>query len=327
MVDMTNLTNMTTEAKLKAIPGFIAILLIAIVAIFTSGDVGMIGVTILFSLLVSFTPYSIYKYLRSKELSSYEKQFPNFLRDLVEAKKSGMTLPKAVESASKNDYGKLNPHIKQMKRQLGLDTPFEEVMKRFRDKMDGSKLIQRSIRIIIEAKKSGGDVVSTMETIASDASTIKEMERERESKMKQHSMVMYLIYFMFLGITLLLSRVLVPMVEMEGLTTDPGDQAIGGGMDIATGSQLCVPLEEKEGIEYGICSLFLSISDVFGLGVGMDGYYKGIFLSMIIVQGIFSGLIIGQISESSPAAGVKHSILLTGIGFTAFIISASIGLI
>lgn len=311
------------EKKVKVIPPTVGVGITLITVVAFPGEIGMLGVSILFALLISFTPYSLYGYFITKRIRSHEDQFPNFLRDLVESKKSGMTLPQAIKSTSKNEYGKLSPQIRKMNNQIALGVSFEEVLDKFANRMEGSKLIQRSIRIIINAQKSGGDLVSTMETIASDAATIKEMEKEKKSKMQQHSMVMYLIYFMFLGITVILSKVLIPMTEMGRMSGQEG----GLGVALGGGGGICIPIETTTGIQNFVCSFFLSMSEVFGLGTGMGGYYKGLFLSMILIEGIFSGLIIGQISNNSPSAGIKHSLILTGVGFTAFLLTVKMGII
>ncbi|MFB6215924.1 MAG: type II secretion system F family protein, partial [Candidatus Aenigmatarchaeota archaeon] len=207
----------TLGKKLKVIPPFVSIVLVMVIML-AFQDVGILGVSILFALLVSFTPYTLHGYFKNKRVSALEEQFPNFLRDLAESKKSGMTLPQAIKNASENEYGKLTSEIKRMNNQISLGVSFEEVLEKFEERMEDSKLITRSVSIILNAQRSGGDVVSTMETIASNAATIKELERERQSKMRQHSMVMYLIYFMFLGITVILSNVLIRMTQIEDLS-------------------------------------------------------------------------------------------------------------
>ncbi|MFH1450973.1 MAG: type II secretion system F family protein [archaeon] len=44
------------------------------------------------------------------------------------------------------------------------------------------------------------------------------------------------------------------------------------------------------------------------------GYYKNLFFSMILIQGLFNGMIAGQISEGSPIMGLKHSALFVIVG-------------
>jgi len=47
--------------------------------------------------------------------------------------------------------------------------------------------------------------------------------------------------------------------------------------------------------------------------------YKGIFRNLIIIQGFFAGLCVGKIAEGAMIAGLKHSIIMIGIGLIAFI--------
>ena len=42
---------------------------------------------------------------------------------------------------------------------------------------------------------------------------------------------------------------------------------------------------------------------------------------MAIIEGIFTGLVAGQIGEGSVTAGVKHSIIMTAAGFSILLIA------
>jgi flagellar protein FlaJ len=48
--------------------------------------------------------------------------------------------------------------------------------------------------------------------------------------------------------------------------------------------------------------------------------YRTIFQWLILIQGAFSGLVIGKLSEGNLISGLKHSILLTMIGYSTFIL-------
>ena len=48
------------------------------------------------------------------------------------------------------------------------------------------------------------------------------------------------------------------------------------------------------------------------------------FLYLLLIQGLFSGLVIGKLSEGDVKSGVKHSFVLM---ITAFLISAGANLI
>jgi hypothetical protein len=48
--------------------------------------------------------------------------------------------------------------------------------------------------------------------------------------------------------------------------------------------------------------------------------FPEIFRSLIIIQGVFAGMAIGKMAEGTVVAGVKHSMALSIIGYTAFVL-------
>lgn len=304
--------NWSDKDYVQNIPPIVGGLIILFMAIISGGEMGIVGVSVLLAFVISVTPYAFYNYFRFKKVKAMENQLPMFLRDLAESNKSGMTLPQAISSASKVDYGKLTPEIKKMYHQLTWGIRFDKVLDMFAKRLKDSDLISKSIKIIIEAHKSGGDIASTMETVATDATTIKESEKERKSRTSQQVVIMYLIYFMFLGIIIALLKILIPLM---GGAEGGGFGVLGGGL-----SNPCGKTEVM-----GVCGFFSTMGEVFGFGA--NSYYKSLFFSMILVQGVFSGLVVGQIGDNSMVAGFKHSLILSVSGFTIFILLVVSGLV
>ncbi|MFB6088410.1 MAG: type II secretion system F family protein [Candidatus Aenigmatarchaeota archaeon] len=315
---MKDFDKWNVEDYIKYITPVVGFLIIALVgAIFQ--DMGTIAVTFLFTLVIGISPYMLYRYYKLQKINDMEDQFPNFLKDLVESKRSGMTLPHALESTAKTDYGELSSEVRKMHNQLSWGIEFEKVLELFSRRLKDSDLISRSMKIVIEAYKSGGEIIPTMETLASDATTIKEAEKTKKSKLRQYIVVMYIIYFMFLGIALVLGKVLIQIGS--GASIQAGSEIMGGNPN------LCKPYLGGGSVYSFICSFFFSICNIFGFGEGAACYYRSLFFSMIMVEGIFSGLIIGQIEDESIAAGFKHSLILTGIGFVAYILITTTGIL
>ena len=48
---------------------------------------------------------------------------------------------------------------------------------------------------------------------------------------------------------------------------------------------------------------------------------------MVVIQGIFAGLVAGQIGENSIVAGLKHSLIMTLSGFSILLILFQSGVI
>ncbi len=283
--------------------------------IFFNSNVGLLGNFVILSMLIGFLPFIIVAYFRHERIMSIEEQMPVFLRTMAEMQKAGTNLPEALRIAGKTDYGKLSKEVKKMSDQLSWGIPLQEVLNRFSARMKGSEIITRSIRIMNEAYNSGGDIADAMESIATDVNLIRESQKERTSRMMQHITIMYIIYFVFIGIVIAISQTLFSMVEINfssggvGSFSDPCAVCAGGG------NIMCIS-----------CSSFSVLSAMFSFGSGTQAYYRALFFSMIIIQGIFSGLIAGQISSNSAIAGLKHSLILTAAGFGIFMIAFRLGM-
>lgn len=230
---------------------------------------------------LGFTPYIGSKYFEYTKVKNMESSFPEFLRNISESQKSGITLSQAIINSTKVDYGGLSPEIKRMASQISWGVPLPRVLEKFSNRVEGSDFLRRSLAIILEAYRSGGDIAEVMESVADSARMVKELESERRSKFNQQLLVMYSIYVIFLIIIIALNKILLPMFALSA------SQEVGG-IAIAMGS--------------------------------LDpDFYRTIFLHMILMQAVFAGLIAGQVGEGSIIAGIKHSAIMLGIGSLAFI--------
>lgn len=291
--------------------------------IFFHNDTGLLGNFVIISMLVGFLPFVLVAYFNHEKIRVIEDHWPIFMRDMAESQKAGTNFPDALRITSKTDYGKLSREIKKMNDQLSWGIPLQEVLNRFSARMKGSDLIIRSVRIINEAYSSGGDIADTMESIATDVNIIKEYKRERTSRVMQHIIVIYIIYFVFIAIVISLSNTLLPILNMN-IVAGGTSPSVGQGGITAGFSDPCIFCTDGN-IMCISCSTFSVVSIIFSLGTGPISYYRALFLSMIIVQGIFTGLVAGQISSNSALAGVKHSLILTAIGFGVFMIALKLG--
>jgi archaeal flagellar protein FlaJ len=296
---------------------FVVLLILAIIVrnFVLSSNLLFIGIVIL------ILPYTLHKFFEFKRVKSYEEEFPNFLRDLAESQRAGLTLMQALQSASRSEYGMLTSEIRRMYNQLTWNVPVENVLHSFAERMKRSKTIVRAMMVIDQATKSGGNVEETMESLANNIESIKEVQEEKSTMLNQQVIMMYAIFFIFLGITIVLIKFLVPLLQTQAETGGLGLQ----GFDSNPCSQ-CTGSSDPSCIG---CTAFFTISKAFDLGQKDDAaaYYKGLFFTMIIVQGFFSGLIAGQIGSDSIVGGVKHSLIMVLAGFFVFILSTRIGFI
>ncbi|HIJ98412.1 TPA: type II secretion system F family protein [archaeon] len=169
------------------------------------------------SVMVAFIPYSLHSYFEAARLRDMEDNLPEFLRDIAEARKTGMTLPEAVYKSMRIDYGRLTPEVQKMAYQISWGIPFDEVLKRFAKRIK-SRFIERAIAIIIQAQISGGALTDTLDSVARDATLIKEAEKERKTKLNQQALIMYAIYILFVIIVIALQKLMIPLITSQGFT-------------------------------------------------------------------------------------------------------------
>jgi flagellar protein FlaJ len=233
-------------------------------------------------LVVAAGPYAYVQYAEFSRIRQMEEHLPNFLRSIAEARRAGMTLPQAIANASKTDYGPLSPEIKVMAAQLSWGIPFPMVVELFNQRNNQSPFMQQSMGIIIEAYRSGGDVADTMDAVATDSRLVKDLEAEQKAKMSAQVMVMYVIHIIFLVIIYALNAILKPLLVMqkgEGMATMFG----------SSGGKALTP-----------------------------GGYRSLFMNMCYIEGIYNGLIAGEVGDGSVVAGFKHSLIMLSMAVLMF---------
>jgi flagellar protein FlaJ len=297
----------------------VAVSLISTVLIFAGiliGDLAVMGNMIIIAIFITAIPYFFFKYSGYMWIKSLESEFPNFIRDMADALRS-MPLPEALGIVSKSKYGNLTPEIRSIYNRMTWGTPFLRALDIFGRKVRNSKIITESITILRESYKSGGNMVSTLESISRDLLMLREADQERSSMLRQHILVMYSIFFMFMGISMLIIFVMVPMIETSSSSSGGFQQQLVFSNPCPSNSALIFP-----------CGFYSMISTTLGISPEKIGaYYISLFFSSLVIQGIFVGLITGQLGENSVLAGIKHSIIMVFISIAIFLFFSKVGVL
>ncbi len=224
---------------------------------------------------------------RQKEL---ETKFLEFVRSLVETVRSGVSIPQAIIHVSTTNYGALTPYIKKLANQIEWGLPLHTALTTFANDSK-NPVIKRSIAIVIEAEKSGGDIGSVLESVTQAVLEIKKVKDERKSNAYNQTIQGYIIYFFFVGIMIIMQIYLIPKLGSVGGELGQGLGTIGVG----------------------------------GLGGGSQLSFDSIFLATIGVQGLFAGLLLGKFAEGDYKSGLKHALFMVIGGY--LILTTATGLI
>jgi archaeal flagellar protein FlaJ len=207
---------------------------------------------------------------RQKEV---EQKFLEYVRALVSNVKSGLTIPGAIVHISEGDYGALTPHVRKLSNQISWGIPVHDALFIFAKDTKNS-VIKRAIAIVIEAEKSGGDMENVLEAVTNSVLEVKKMKAERKSGTYSQIVQGYIVYLIFIGVMLMLQIKLFPLIS---------DAVQLGGASFDIGSVI---------------------------GEGKKANLDNVFFSLVMIQALFAGIIIGKFSEGTFKQGLLHSLIL-----------------
>jgi len=234
---------------------------------------------LIFAVLSGTGIYGMYTFMHVRRIQKIDAIFPDFVRDLAESRRAGMTFTKAILFAAKGNYGILTPEIHKIAQQVSWGSSVSEALTAFAQRVD-TKLIRRTISLIIESSKSGGNVADVLDAASRDAREIKIIESERRANMASYVIVIYVGIFVFLVIIAVLCAQFIPAIAGEG--AEGMASAMGGGQTI----------EADE------------ITQVFFIAV--------------IIQGFFSGIVAGVFEDGNWSSGVKHIFIIVLVSWCVF---------
>ena len=278
------------------------------------GEVGVMGNLIIFATFVIITPQFFFYWERYRSLKEKEEKFPTFLRDVAEGIRSGLPLHKAIQACRRIDYGKLSEDVRKMANQLSWGMTLDKVLDQFSKRVRRSHRLYTSIQAIREASISGGDIASTLETMADNLTLLEDVEKERKTLINQYVVIIYAISLLFVGIVAAIMKLMVPIFKASA----PGFGVVGMENPCGTCS----------GFSCDVCGIYQAIALIFTSDVHSVGaYYIAIFFLMDMIQAFFSGLMAGVMSEGSVIAGLRHSLILCFLTFGIFAIMVRIGVV
>jgi flagellar protein FlaJ len=240
---------------------------------------------IVIAILIVFIPYAIFYELWRKNVQGMETLIPDFLERMAGINQVGLTIAQAISIMVNTNLGLLSYEIKRIKRDIDWGASFSDALVRFEDRIR-TPLIARTVTLITKASQMSGSISDVLTIAASDAKMSYILKRERLSEMFIYTAIIYLAFLVFLFVVAVITSQFIPVLGTIDTAGIPSGSALAG---IST-----VSLRAMERLMY----------------------------HAVLVQALFSGLIAGQMGESSLKAGVKHAsimLILTLIAFNYFI--------
>jgi flagellar protein FlaJ len=168
----------------------------------------------LFAILIAITPLAMLNYVEYKWRKAVDEHLPDLFRNIVQAQETGMTLPQALENASKRTYGPLTAEMRKMTAQISWGMAFEEALLAFSKRIN-TILVQRTVPLILEASRSGGHVEKVFDPMGKFVQTTLLLEKERRTQTRPYIAIIYVAFFVFLFTIILLFKSF--FISVEGL--------------------------------------------------------------------------------------------------------------
>ena len=177
------------------------------------------------TLIVSVVPPAIVHQKISGKKSSMERGISNFLRDLTETRKTGLSPEACISNLADRDYGAFSAELKKMSSDIGWGIPMRNVIMAFVKKTK-SWMSQIVMFLLLEAVDVGGGTISMIESLARFNNMTQEVEKEKKMSVRPYMIMPYFGAILLVSTTLMTLLFTTNTIAMGGetaaATTDPG---------------------------------------------------------------------------------------------------------
>jgi flagellar protein FlaJ len=234
---------------------------------------------VVFAILIAMGPIGVMITMEQKRIAEIEKRLPDFLRDVAEAGRFGMTLSKAIVSSSKGEYGRLTPEIRRMASQISWGVSATEALVLFAKRVD-TPLVHRVTGLVIKAAAAGGNIADVLTMSSVDTKESQTLFQERTTTMSTYMMVIYIAFFVFLVTVLILNTTFLPRMEEVTKSSGLSDVDMASAPGAVSISAESIPK------------------------------IRELYLYAALVHAVGDGILAGVITNGKVANGFKHSFIM-----------------
>jgi len=245
-----------------------------------TGENPMIDFMVL-GLICLIAPYGFAETAKQRRIAKIEERLPDFLRDVAEAGRFGMTLPDAIVVASTGRYGLLTDEIKKMASQIEWGVPVATALQLFEQRVP-TPLTQRVVSIVTRANEAGGNVADVLSMVAHDTREAQLSDQSRRISMLTYVTVIYISFFVFIVTVYIMAAVFLPQMITAGEGVAGSNLSSAGGVSLQFAY---VPV------------LFLA------------------FLAAVIVHAVGDGIMAGVLYNGRIAEGLQHATIMLAVGW------------
>lgn len=242
------------------------------------------------SIVLALAVFALLYEINKRRVEAIEQVIPDFLERLASINDAGVSVVESMERLTHSELDALGPELQRAWEDVRWGAGVRAAFHRM-DRHIESPMMTRAIVLITNAMAVSGEIAPVLEIAAEEARSSRRLQRERRQEMLTYQMVIYISFFVFLGIVFALSSSFIPAIESADLSG-----AASGGLPGGVSSSV-----------FG------------GLGTINTSAYTLLFFHAAVIQAMFSGLVAGQLGEGSLSDGAKHVVILLILTMVAFL--------
>ena len=139
----------------------------------------------------------------AREKNALEKALPDFIRDISEGRKIGMSPEQVIQSLADKHYGLLSKHVKKMSAQVSWGVSTVQVIKTFASEVK-SWVTREAGMLLTEVIDVGGGTVRSFSDMADFARKMNDLESEKRSALKPYLFINYFASIMVVVTTFIM---------------------------------------------------------------------------------------------------------------------------
>ena len=167
------------------------------------------------TLIVSVVPPAIVHQKIAGRKASLERGISNFLRDLTETRKTGLSPESCISNLSDRDYGAFSEELRKMSSDIGWGIPMRNVIMDFVKKTK-SWMSQIVMFLLLEAVDVGGGTIAMIESLARFNNMTQEVEKEKKMSVRPYMIMPYFGAILLVSTTLMTLLFTTNTIAMGG---------------------------------------------------------------------------------------------------------------
>ena len=167
------------------------------------------------TLIVSVVPPAIVHQKIAGRKASMERGISNFLRDLTETRKTGLSPESCISNLSGRDYGAFSKELQKMSSDIGWGIPMRNVIMTFVTKTK-SWMSQIVMFLLLEAVDVGGGTIAMIESLARFNNMTQEVEKEKKMSVRPYMIMPYFGAILLVSTTLMTLLFTTNTIAMGG---------------------------------------------------------------------------------------------------------------